>query len=307
MAEFPEPVGAGEPGGDAQPDGTLDIAISGGESDQSDKAEPQAQPQPQAQPEPQGDSKYGGKSPEELSRLLEEKDRYIAEQAQAAAQARHDAQYFRTLTEQSGGPFPGPAPAPSAPMAPQGPQTPVPPMGLPFDPSTVVSEEEFVQNPIAASAKIALAMREYERAVESQRQTYLAAESAKRNFVEGRQKAFTSTPGLFQGLENQVSEAVAQAYKDKLLSPNQLLEPKTWQLAAQMVRWERGEYDLGKYYRPAQPPTPVEPGLQQIPSARQAASGPSTLTPEQRQLVQMWGVKDEAAFLRAYEKERGNA
>ena len=311
MAEFPEPVGLGEPGGDAQVDGILEPGAPEGDEPETPpaQAEPTAQPQPQAQPTPQGDSKYGGKSPEELQRLLEEKDRFIAEQGQAAAQARHDAEYFKTLTEQSGGPVFGPAPAHQAPQAqPQAqPQTPVPPMGLPFDPSRVVTEEEFVQNPIAASAKIALAMREYDKAVEAQRQSFLTAEAAKRNFVAGRHQAFTSTPGLFQGLETQVADAVAQAYKDKLLTADQLLDAKTWQLAAQMVRWERGEYDLGKYYKPAQPPTPVAPGFQQAPSARQAASGQTTLTPQQQEMVRAWGVKDEAAFLKAYEREKGNA
>lgn len=277
-------------------------------SDGSDQSDVTPQPAPVAPPAqvqtPPGGPKYGGKSPEEMARLLEEKDRFISEQAQISAQARHDAEFFRTLSEQSGG-VRTPIPAPMSPQAPQ-PQTPVTPMGLPFDPSQIVTEAEFIQNPVAASAKIAMAMREYDRQMDAQRQAYTAAESAKRNFVTGRKAAMDATPGLFEGLENQVSESVAQAYRDKLLSPDQLLEPKTWQLAAQMVRWERGEYDLGRYYKPAQPPNPVAPGFQQTPSARQAASGQTTLTPEQREMVRMWG-KDEATFLKAYEKELGNA
>lgn len=297
MAEFPDQVGSGEPGGDAHVDGSISGVAP--ESDPSDNAEPQAQPQPQAQPEPAGDPKYGGKSPEELVRLLAEKDRFISEQSIAAAQARHDAEYFRTLTEQSGGPR-GPVPPPMAPP------TQVPPGGLPFNPQTIVTEQEFIQDPVAASAKIALAIREYDRHVESQRQAYVAAETAKRNFVSGRDRAMRETPGLFQGLERQVSDSVSQAYKDKLLTPDQLNDPKTWQLAAQMVRWERGEYDLGRYYHPAQPPTPVDPGFQQVPTTRQAASGQVTLSPEQREMLRLWG-KDEATFLKAYEKEIGNA
>lgn len=300
MAEdLPGTIGPGEP---AEADEPTIPTPTEGESDQSDAGQTQApaQSQAQAQTPPDG-SKYGGKSPEELSRLLEEKDRYIAEQSQAAAQARHDAEFFRTLTEQNGGARMAPAPAPQAQT-----QTQVPPMGLPFDPSMVVTEAEFIQNPVAASAKIALAMREYDRQMDAQRQAYTAAETAKRNFAIGRKTAFDATPGLFQGLENQVAESVAQAYRDKLLSPEQLLEPKTWQLAAQMVRWERGEFDLGKYYKPAQPPNPVAPGFQQTPSARQAASGQTTLTPEQRRMVQLWG-KDEATILKSLDKELGNA
>lgn len=290
------------PGEPAEDGSTAEPTLEG--SDQSDAGQQQAPAaSPQQAQTPPGGPKYGGKTPEEMARLLEEKDRFIAEQAQISAQARHDAEFFRTLSEQ-GGPR-GPVPAPMAPPA-QQPVTQVPHMGLPFDPSQIVTEAEFVQNPVEAAAKIALAMREYDRQMDAQRQAYTAAETAKRNFVSGRKAAFDSTPGLFEGLENQVSEAVAQAYRDKLLTTDQLLEPKTWQLAAQMARWDKGEYDLSRYYKPAQPPNPVTPGFQQTPSARQAASGQTTLTPEQREMVRLWG-KDEATFLKAYEKELGNA
>lgn len=208
--------------------------------------------------------------------------------------AAHDAQYFRTLSEVTGT---VPAPAPAA--VPVAVQPPVAPSDQ-FDPATVVTEEEFVRDPVRATAKIAQAAREFDRRQDDARRVVFEARAAQRNFVEGRQKAFVETPALFNGLEHQVSEYVAASFRDRLITADQIREPKTWQWVAQLIRSERGEMDFSKYYKTAAP-NPMPAGHTELPNGRQTTKAPVNLTPEQRELVRLWG-KDEQEFVKVHEK-----
>jgi len=301
MADTPDQGGLAQPGTEPAPGAT--------------EPQPGTEPAPgtqQATPTPQH-PKYGGKSAEELARLLDEKDQFISEQSRQAAQAKHDAEYFKALSEQSGQagvPFqapPQPVPAYQPPYpSPYGPgPTPQPgarPGTMPFDPKQVVTEQEYVNDPVAATAKIQMAFYQYQQAVEAQNRAVYTAEQAKRNFVVGRKAALEATPALYEGIEQAVQDSVVQAYREKLISTEQLLDQKTWQLAAKLIRMERGEEDFGRYLRTGGP-TPVAPGFQQVPGQRTATGAQTTLTPEQREMVQLWG-QDESKFTKALEKNR---
>jgi hypothetical protein len=251
-----------------------------------------SQPAPVASPP--GASKYGGRSPEELAGLLEERDIQISRSLESAALAAHDAQYFRTLSEVTGSaPAPAHAPVPVAVQAP-------PPLSNVFDPKSVVTEEEFIRDPVGAAHRIAVATREFERRQDDVRRVTFEARAAQRNFVEGRTNAFTQTPALFNGLEHQVSEYVAASFRDRLITADQIREPKTWQWVAQLIRSERGEMDFSKYYK-TQAPAPIPASHTELPNGRQTTKAPANLTPEQRELVRIWG-KDEAEFIKAHDK-----
>lgn len=262
-------------------------------------APPEEAPAPEPQPAPAtpapGTSKYGGRSAEELARLLEESEERTARQADMARLAAHDAQYFRTLSEVTGS---ATEPAAHAPV-PKAVQPPAPSSDQ-FDPTTVVTEEEFIRDPVRAAAKIAQAGREFDRRQDDARRVVFEARAAQKNFVEGRQKAFVETPALFSGLEHQVSEYVAASFRDRLISADQIREPKTWQWVAQLIRSERGELDFSKYYKTAAP-TPMPAGHTELPNGRQTTKAPRSLTPEQRELVRLWGT-DEQEFSKVHEK-----
>jgi len=243
---------------------------------------------------PPGASKYGGRTPEELARMLEERDIQSSRTLESAALAAHDAQYFRTLSEVTGAtPAPAPQPVPVAVQAPP------PPPGA-FDPKSVVTEEEFIRDPVGASHRIAMASREFERRQDDARRVTYEARNAQRNFVDGRTAAFAETPALFNGLEHQVSEYVAASFRDRLISSDQIREPKTWQWVAQLIRSERGEMDFSKYYK-TRAPAPMPAGHTELPNGRKATKVQSPLTPEQRELVRLWGT-DENEFVKAHDK-----
>lgn len=260
-----------------------------------DAGAPAAEPEPAPATPDLSTSKYGGRSAEELARLLEESDARAAREADMARLAAHDAQYFKTLSEVTGA---TPAPVTHVPV-PAAVREPVR-SSEEFDPSTVVTEEEFVRDPVRAAAKIAQASREFERRQDDARRVAFEARAAQRNFVEGRQRAFVETPALFNGLEHQVSEYVAASFRDRLISADQIREPKTWQWVAQLIRSERGELDFSKYYKTTAP-TPMPAGHTELPNGRQTTKAPRTLTPEQREMVRLWG-KDEGEFVKVHEK-----
>jgi len=256
--------------------------------------EPVDGPAPAPATPPPGASKYGGRSPEELASLLEERDIQLGRTLESAALAAHDAQYFRTLSEVTGSaPAPAPQPVPAAVQAPT-------PLANVFDPKSVVTEEEFIRDPVGASHRIALATREFERRQDDARRVTFEARSAQRNFVEGRTSAFAATPALFNGLEHQVSEYVAASFRDRLITADQIREPRTWQWVAQLIRSERGEMDFSKYYKTTAP-APMPAGHTELPNGRQTTKAQGTLSPEQRELVRLWG-KDEAEFVKAHDK-----
>jgi len=254
------------------------------------------QPTPAATP-PSDGSKYGGRSAEELARLLDERDAREARISDDARLAAHDAQYLRTLSELT---EPASKPVAPAPAVPDAVRAPVQDSPLAFDPKTVVTEEEFVKDPVGAAYKIAQAAREFDRRQDHARQAAHETRRAQRNFLEGRAKAFQETPALFNGLEHQVSDYIATSFKEGLITADQIGTSKTWQWVAQLIRSERGELDFSKYYKTSAP-EPIPAGHQELPNGRQATKATTNLTPEQREMVRLWGA-DEAEFTKAHER-----
>lgn len=261
--------------------------------------EPEPTPEPKEEPTPA--PKYGGKTSEQMAAELAEKDRVIADLFAARAKAEHEASLARALAETGPSPFtPQPAPAggyaPSAVSgAPAGrPQIP------PFDPKKVVTEEEFLADPIIATDKINAARMQYNRAVEAVHGEYARTESAQGSFLKGREAALKATPKLFEGVTADVEKEIVQSFKNRQLSPEQMAEPKTWQLVAELVRRDKGELDFGKYYKPA--PQGMSAVRTEKPQPGPAAKPRVSLTADQRQLVSMWGMSEDT-FLKAHERE----
>lgn len=289
----------------------------------STSEEPAPEPQPKGQPQA---SKYGGKTPEEMAAALTEKDSAVAQAMQEIARLKHEAQLYKTLAETGGAtsgydefgapgaPSPfvevpglGPGPYAGGPM-PYGyghlsrPATPPPMQIPPFDPKRVVTEEEWVNDPINASFKLQQAKQEYDRRVAFVQRRAEEARLAPRFFAEGRTAAMGKTPKLFEGIEVQVAQLVKDGYRDRQISADQMRDPKTWTYAAELIRRESGETDFGKYYKA--PPKGMPAVQTEKPGAARPAKAGVTLNPEQRGLVALWGMPEDK-FLKAYEREIG--
>lgn len=273
-------------------------------SDQSDEQAEAEGDGSESTPEPEqegtaGKSVEGGKTTEQLAAELAEKDRVIASLYGHRAEQEHEAALLKAIAET------GPAPSYGAP-APPTPGGPYAPTGVPqippFDPKRVVTEEEYLADPVIATAKIAEAKAMYDRAVYNVIEGARRRESAQGNFLKGRQDAQKATPKLFAGIAKEVDAEVVASYRRGQISPEQLSDPRTHQLVAELIRRDRGELDFGKYYKAG--PTPM-PALQtEKPKPGPAAKPKVTLTAEQRQLVELWGTPLDR-FTKAYEQERG--
>lgn len=280
------------------------------------------------EPEPKGDpatSKYGGKTSEEMAAALAEKDRAIAQAMQETARLKHEAELYKTLAE-TGGATPGtpgfgfqPGPTPQVPGMGPGPYAggPMPygyghlarpmapvaqPQIPPFDPNAVVTREEYLEDPVAATAKLQAARMEYDRRVAFVQRQFQEARQAPNNFAAGRTTAMREVPKLFEGIEVQVSQLVKESYEAGTVSAEQMRDPKTWKYAAELVRRENGETDFGKYYKA--PPKGMSAVPTEKPGATRTAKAGPTLTPEQEAMVAQWGMPKDK-FLKAYEREIG--
>lgn len=240
----------------------------------------------------------GGKTVEQLAAELAEKDRVIASLYSRNAEREHESNLLKALAETGpapsyGQPAPGHQPGPGGPGVPQIP---------PFDPKRVVTEEEYLADPVTATAKIADAKALYDRAVYNVMENGRRAASAQGNFLKGREEAVKATPKLFAGIQREVEAEVVNSYRRGQISPEQLADPRTHQLVAELIRRDRGELDFGKYYKAG--PTPMPAIQTEKPKPGPAAKPKVQLSAEQRALVEMWGTPLDR-FTKAYEQERG--
>ena len=226
-------------------------------------------------------ARYGGKSPDELARELEESQARIQELADRAARAEYEATYTRNLMEQFG--QNRRQPEATATVQPE------------------VTDDEFLQNPAKATAKIVQHYFQMDKAERDRREKEQYIQAAKSNYESGRNTALKQNPRVFAGIEADVSKEVFTAFEKGMVNADALRDPGFWEASAAIIRFARGERNLEKYYHSQ--PTPVAPAHTEVPNASIPPKVEPTLSVEQEELIQRAGITREQ-FLQSMAKVR---
>jgi hypothetical protein len=233
-------------------------------------------------------TKYGGKTVEDLAREMEEKDSYISQVNERAARAEHEAMLTRNLVEQ---------------FARQGrPQEDVPK-------TPEVSDDEFLTNPAKATSKIIESYFARDKAEREQEKTRQYVDTARTAYEEGKAGALKANPGLYRGIEADLSREVLNSVQSSLragqpVDASALKNPKYWEAAAVAMRIMGGE-DVSKYYE-RKVHTPMTPTHTETPTAGGPPQAEMTLSPEQEELISKGNITREQ-FMEAWKKERSIA
>jgi hypothetical protein len=177
-----------------------------------------------------------------------------------------------------------------------------------------VTDDEYLTNPVKASAKITSKIvesyfakerqgREKDKAVQ-----YVA--SARTGFEQGKMAATKANPNLYRGIEHLVESSilsqVQESYKaGNPIDPEALRNQEFWDLAAIAHRYTNGEplkVILSKYF--ADRHNPMAPVHQETPTASGPPKAEMTLSPEQEELISKGHITREQ-FMEAWKKERG--
>jgi hypothetical protein len=199
-----------------------------GNADISEREELENRPESVETPEsgkeksqPEEDPRFAGKSAEELKSIIREQEKHIGRQGNALGEVQSLKQSMAELRDyviQSSQVRERHQPQPE----PQGPE---------FD---LTDPGPYVAN-IAAQI---VNQREQQRMAADQ-QRYMS--EAQINYYEGRESAMGQNPELFDGIEGAVEQAVKQSFANGVISAPMLRSPKTWAMAAKVLRIERGE------------------------------------------------------------------
>jgi hypothetical protein len=195
---------------------------------------------------PAGDPRFVGKSPEELISIINEQNRYIGRQGNALGEVQALKQnlaelqnYVVQATQQREQPRQ---------VQPQEPE---------FD---LTNPRPYFQNmlnrELGARDQYLQQMEQQRQAQEQQR----IMSEAQVNYLEGREAAMGQNPELFEGIEADVETAIRQSFASRIISPAMLRSPKTWNMAAKVLRIERGEDDKLATRRSVKPVGVEKPG-----------------------------------------------
>lgn len=195
------------------------------------------------QRQPSGDPRFAGKSPEELVAIINEQNRQIGRQGNALGEISALRQGLADVQNLIAS---GWRPQQDRYQPEQQQRSPEPE----FDFSNPVPQvERIVHNVVGA----------YEQRRMAAEQARMMAE-AQMNFAEGRDSVYSQHPELFQGIEREVEQAVGLAFLNKTITAAMLRSPKTWTLAANVLRMERGEGDKISIRRSVKPVDIEKPG-----------------------------------------------
>lgn len=249
-----------------------------------------AQPAPAVMPEPVAaaqteapPAKYGGKSPDELAQELEASQARIQELADRAARAEYEASYTRNLMDQFGQNRRQPEATPQTPE---------------------VTDDEFLQNPAKATAKIVQHYFQMDKAERDRREKEQYIQSAKANYESGRNLAMRQNPKVFSGIEADVSKEVFSAFEKGMVNADALRDPGFWEASAAIIRFAKGERNLEKYYHSQ--PTPVAPAHTEVPNASIPPKAEVPWTQEDEAASKYFGLTKEA-WIKAREARKSEA
>lgn len=251
-------------------------------------AEPAAQAAPQTPQEPTPTSAHPGgtgKTLEQLSEEMAEKDRYIAEVNERAARAEHEALLTRNLVEQFARER-GPA-RENVPAAPE------------------VTDDEFLTNPAKATSKIIDSYFARERAEREREKAESYVNTARTAYEAGRAEAIKANPNLYRGIESDLSREVLTSVQSSLkagqpVDASALRNPKYWEAAAVAMRIMQGD-DVSRYYSKSN--APMAPAHQETPTPGAVPKAEMTISPEQEELISKGHITREQ-FMEAWKKER---
>lgn len=195
------------------------------------------------QPAPEGaqptvPEKYRDKTPDDLIRMLEEREQSISKQGAEVGDLRKEIERTREEMralelERRARESMGAQPQGFAPPEPKRP--------------TLDEEAWDYQRPVTSTAKIVdqMVRAELDRREQSRMQyeQQVRFERAKMNFVEGRDAAYSNKTPLYEGIEGTVENALYAAWADGRIHDDDLRRPKTWETMAQLIRLNRGEVD----------------------------------------------------------------
>ena len=181
------------------------------------------------EPETKTDDRYTGKSVDELRGILTEKERFIGRQADEIGKVRRleeQVEQLRNYIESRQ------APARET-VVPEKPTA--PPEDFDF-----TKPEESISRIVESRLERRLEKLQREQAAKEEQNYY---RTARANFDKGMETAISQNRKLFEGIENDVANAVAQMVKIRIVTPEMLADPRTFAAAAVQMRFSRNELD----------------------------------------------------------------
>lgn len=192
-----------------------------------------AQAAPEQTTEPKVDDKFAGKTPEQLIAMVQERDQTISRQGTEVGEIRREFDRLREeqrqieLARQQR----------EAMLLQQRQAEPEPQDDPDFD----------FTKPVDSVKRTVLpdVFREFERRDQEARQRELLREQerAKFCFMEGQAKMSGSKSKLYEGIESDISNYLANEYFAGRVHPELLRNEDTWKTVAQVMRLRRGEMD----------------------------------------------------------------
>lgn len=246
-------------------------------------AEPQA---PQAPPQQPQTPTGGGKSAEQLAAELQEASDLIRETQDRLARMEHERELERQVrTNLTAGRVEE--------------QTPE----LDYD----KLDGEFLTSPAKAMSKILDARLAKEKQERDRERAATYITSARTSFESGHAEATKANPGLFKGIDGDISREIlgnvqAGLQAGQPVDVEILRNPKYWEAAAVAYRIMNGE-DVSKYFGGTR--TPMTPQYAETPTAGNPPQA-ATLTPEQEELIAKGHITREQ-FLESLGKVRATS
>lgn len=216
-----------------------------GEAEEAPESE--ATPAPETAPEQAPatpPSKYAGKSPDELSRMLEEQERYLGRLGNELGDTRQQAEYWRREAEVQR--------QERAAREAAAQQQPQPGSGWDWD--------RFQQQPDVTIESVVDRRLQQAELVREEREF-------NREFQRGKAQAMRERPELFEGISDKVEALIVNGRRGGFVNSSSVGDPETWYYAAGLLKMRESNFNFSKG------PNPVSPTQTERPMARKQAPG----------------------------------
>lgn len=237
-------------------------------------ATPDTPAQPTEEPKQQAPAPvlFGGKTPEQFAEEFENTRKELTALKEESSRIAHESQYWRTVAEKNQGKQEEAAPS------------------LPS-----LTDEQVFANPARSMLEVAqrateIATQKMRAEWETQRQKERSEQIAN-SFQRASQVAFKTTPKLYQGIEDQVRQEVWNAAASGKIGLGEVDNPDFYKMTASMIRYQRGEYDLGKYL--SNTPAPAMPGGVEAPGPGMPPQSVDAMSDYEKALAKRFGITEE--------------